>query len=126
MTEGDREPRMLMMTATPIPRTLAMSYYADLDVSHFGRLPPDPHYRHQGHQRRQRDEVVYIRAQIAQNRQIYWVCPLIGKRIHHDLVNAAERMRRSAKRRRRGGRPAAFAHAAGRKKGGDEPVHRKA
>jgi len=86
------EPHMLMMTATPIPRTLAMSYYADLDVSTLDELPPGrtPVITKVVHDTR-RDEVVErIRAQIAQGRQIYWVCPLIEESEALDLTNATE------------------------------------
>ena len=86
------EPHLLMMTATPIPRTLAMSYYADLDVSTLDELPPGRTpviTRVVSAQRR--DEVVQrIRAQIAQGRQIYWVCPLIEESEALDLRNATE------------------------------------
>lgn len=69
----------LMMSATPIPRTLAMSYYADLDVSVIDQLPPgrSPIATHViGNPRR--DEVIakLVRAS-ADGHQIYWVCPLI-------------------------------------------------
>ncbi|MBI2750148.1 MAG: ATP-dependent DNA helicase RecG [Burkholderiales bacterium] len=86
------EPHMLMMTATPIPRTLAMSYYADLDVSTLDELPPGrtPVVTRVVHDTR-RDEVVErIRAQIAQGRQVYWVCPLIEESEALDLTNATE------------------------------------
>ena len=75
---GDaQEPHLLMMTATPIPRTLAMSYYADLDVSTLDELPPGrtPVVTKLVSEAR-RDEVVErIRAQLTQGRQVYWVCP---------------------------------------------------
>ena len=86
------EPHMLMMTATPIPRTLAMSYYADLDVSTIDELPPGrtPIITKVVSDAR-RDEVIErIRAQITQGRQVYWVCPLIEESEMLDLSNATE------------------------------------
>ncbi|HEX9708117.1 MAG TPA: ATP-dependent DNA helicase RecG [Steroidobacteraceae bacterium] len=74
-----RYPHQLIMTATPIPRTLAMTAYADLDVSVIDELPPGrtpimtvvmPDSR--------RDEIVRrIRSACLEGRQAYWVCPLI-------------------------------------------------
>jgi ATP-dependent DNA helicase RecG len=82
-----RYPHQLIMTATPIPRTLAMTAYADLDVSVIDELPPGrtpvqtvvmPDSR--------RDEIVArIRAACLQGRQVYWVCPLIEE---SDLLEA--------------------------------------
>lgn len=86
------EPHLLMMSATPIPRTLAMSYYADLDVSTIDELPPGrtPVVTKVVADSR-RDEVVErIRAQLAQGRQVYWVCPLIEESEALDLRNATE------------------------------------
>ena len=86
------EPHLLMMTATPIPRTLAMSYYADLDVSTLDELPPGrtPIVTKLVAEHR-RDEVVErIRSQIQQGRQIYWVCPLIEESEALDLTNATQ------------------------------------
>jgi ATP-dependent DNA helicase RecG len=86
------EPHLLMMTATPIPRTLAMSYYADLDVSTLDELPPGrtPIITKVINDAR-RDEVIErIRHQLAQGRQIYWVCPLIEESEALDLRNATE------------------------------------
>ncbi|MEY2861333.1 MAG: hypothetical protein RL392_1791 [Pseudomonadota bacterium] len=88
----DMEPHLLMMTATPIPRTLAMSYYADLDVSTLDELPPGrtPIVTKVVNEAR-RDEVVErIRAQITQGRQVYWVCPLIEESEALDLTNATQ------------------------------------
>ena len=84
------EPHLLMMTATPIPRTLAMSYYADLDVSTLDELPPGrtPITTKVVSDVR-RDEVIRrIRDQLAQGRQVYWVCPLIEESEALDLSNA--------------------------------------
>jgi ATP-dependent DNA helicase RecG len=79
-----------MMSATPIPRTLAMSYYADLDVSTLDELPPGrtPIITKVVADSR-RDEVIErIRGQLAQQRQVYWVCPLIEESEALDLSNA--------------------------------------
>ncbi|WP_332816161.1 ATP-dependent DNA helicase RecG [Ramlibacter sp.] len=89
---GALEPHLLMMSATPIPRTLAMSYYADLDVSTIDELPPGrtPVVTKVVADSR-RDEVIErIRAQLAQGRQAYWVCPLIEESEALDLRNATE------------------------------------
>lgn len=89
-TGSAQEPHLLMMTATPIPRTLAMSYYADLDVSTIDELPPGrtPIVTKVVADSR-RDEVIErIRGQLAQGRQVYWVCPLIEESEALDLSNA--------------------------------------
>jgi ATP-dependent DNA helicase RecG len=86
------EPHLLMMTATPIPRTLAMSYYADLDVSTLDELPPGrtPIVTKVIHENRRGEVVERIRAQIGAGRQVYWVCPLIEESEALDLSNATE------------------------------------
>jgi ATP-dependent DNA helicase RecG len=86
------EPHLLMMTATPIPRTLAMSYYADLDVSTIDELPPGrtPIITKVVNDARRDEVIARIRGQIAEGRQIYWVCPLIEESEALDLRNATE------------------------------------
>ncbi|KER87408.1 ATP-dependent DNA helicase RecG [Xanthomonas arboricola pv. celebensis] len=72
-------PHQLVMTATPIPRTLAMSTYADLDVSAIDELPPGrtPVQTIVLSAERRPDLVERIRAACAEGRQAYWVCTLI-------------------------------------------------
>lgn len=74
-----RYPHQLIMTATPIPRTLAMTAYADLDVSIIDELPPGrTPVKTVAMQETRRDEVVLrIRDACRQKRQAYWVCPLV-------------------------------------------------
>jgi ATP-dependent DNA helicase RecG len=74
-----RYPHQLVMTATPIPRTLAMTAYADLDVSVIDELPPGrTPVRTVALPDTRRDEVVArIEAACRAGRQAYWVCPLI-------------------------------------------------
>ena len=88
----DQEPHLLMMSATPIPRTLAMSYYADLDVSTLDELPPGrtPVITKVVSDQRRDEVVTRIKAQINLGRQVYWVCPLIEESEAFDLVNATQ------------------------------------
>jgi ATP-dependent DNA helicase RecG len=77
--KGQPEPHQLMMSATPIPRTLSMSYYADLDVSVIDELPPGrtPIVTKLISDSR-RDEILQrVREACLQGNQAYWVCPLI-------------------------------------------------
>ena len=84
------EPHLLMMSATPIPRTLAMSYYADLDVSTIDELPPGrtPIVTKLIADSRKDEVIERIGAQVAEGRQVYWVCPLIEESEALDLSNA--------------------------------------
>jgi ATP-dependent DNA helicase RecG len=72
-------PHQLIMTATPIPRTLAMTAYADLDVSVIDELPPGrtPIRTSVFPQSRRAEIVARVHARIAAGSQAYWVCPLI-------------------------------------------------
>ncbi|HRB21277.1 MAG TPA: ATP-dependent DNA helicase RecG [Nitrosomonas sp.] len=72
-------PHQLMMTATPIPRTLSMSYFADLDVSVIDELPPNRSaiVTKLIADNRRNEVIERIRNVCKQNRQVYWVCPLI-------------------------------------------------
>ncbi len=76
---GSRIPHQLVMTATPIPRTLAMTAYADLDVSVIDALPPGrtPVQTVALGVERRLELVERIRAACAEGRQVYWVCTLI-------------------------------------------------
>jgi ATP-dependent DNA helicase RecG len=89
---GHLEPHLLMMSATPIPRTLAMSYFADLDVSTLDELPPGrtPIVTKLVADHRRDEVVARIQAQLSQGRQVYWVCPLIEESEAVDLRNATE------------------------------------
>jgi ATP-dependent DNA helicase RecG len=77
--KGEPEPHQLMMSATPIPRTLSMSYFADLDVSVIDELPPGrtPIVTKLVSDER-RDEILQrVREACMSGSQAYWVCPLI-------------------------------------------------
>lgn len=72
-------PHMLVMTATPIPRTLAMSHYADLDTSVIDELPPNRQAIETVllSDSRRSELITRIQALVATGQQVYWVCPLI-------------------------------------------------
>ena len=77
--KGSNEPHQLMMSATPIPRTLAMSYYADLDVSVIDQLPPGrtPVVTKLVSNDRREEVILRVRSACLEGSQAYWVCPLI-------------------------------------------------
>ena len=77
---GDAMPHLLVMTATPIPRTLALTLYGDLDVTQLDELPPGrtpPVTRVLGGAAGLKRAVAAVRGAVTAGRQAYWVCPLI-------------------------------------------------
>jgi ATP-dependent DNA helicase RecG len=90
--KGQLSPHQLMMSATPIPRTLAMTYYADLDVSVIDELPPGrtPVVTRLVSQGRRAELIERVRAAAQAGRQIYWVCPLIEESEALDLQTAID------------------------------------
>ncbi|MDG5749565.1 ATP-dependent DNA helicase RecG [Qipengyuania sp. XHP0211] len=91
-SKGKRAPHVLAMTATPIPRTLTLAQYGELDVSKLDELPPG---------RQAIDTVVMgqdktgplvdrLAAQIAEGRQAYWVCPMVRELDGPEEIAAAE------------------------------------
>lgn len=82
--KGEQEglyPHQLILTATPIPRTLAMTAYADLDVSVIDELPPgrSPIKTVAVAQQRREEVIAHIQQAAGERRQIYWVCTLIDE-----------------------------------------------
>ena len=88
--KGLAEAHQLMMSATPIPRTLAMSFYADLDVSVIDEMPPGrlPVATRLVSERRRAEIVDWVGKMGAQRRQAYWVCPLIEESEKLELQTA--------------------------------------
>lgn len=84
---GDRLPHQLMMSATPIPRTLAMTYYADLEVTVIAELPPGrtPVVTRLLPESRREELVERVAAAAREGRQVYWVCPLIDDAADPDV-----------------------------------------
>ncbi|MFZ1548727.1 MAG: ATP-dependent DNA helicase RecG [Candidatus Nitrotoga sp.] len=95
--KGD-EPHQLMMSATPIPRTLAMSYYADLDVSVIDELPPGrtPVITKLVSDNRREEVLARVRQACLAGQQAYWVCPLIDESDTLELQTALETHQRLA------------------------------
>ncbi|SFC47234.1 ATP-dependent DNA helicase RecG [Collimonas sp. OK412] len=85
-------PHQLMMSATPIPRTLAMTYYADLEISVIDELPPGrtPIVTRAVDQARRDEVIARVHAAVQDGRQAYWVCPLIEESEALQLQTATE------------------------------------
>lgn len=86
------EPHLLMMSATPIPRTLAMTYFADLEVSTIDELPPGrtPIVTKVFADQRRDQVIARVGDAVAQGAQVYWVCPLIEESETLDLQDATQ------------------------------------
>ena len=93
---GHGQPHQLMMSATPIPRTLSMSYFADLDVSVIDELPSGrkPIITKLVDDSRRDDVIARIRETCLQGGQAYWVCPLIEESEVLQLQTAVETFER--------------------------------
>jgi ATP-dependent DNA helicase RecG len=96
LRDKGEHPDLLVMTATPIPRTLAMTLYGDLDVSVIDALPPGRRpvttvARTEGKRRAIHE---FLRAQVDEGRQIYVVCPLVAESEAVDLEAATDVARR--------------------------------
>ncbi len=91
-TDKIQEPHQLMMSATPIPRTLSMSYFADLDVSVIDELPPGrtPIVTKLLAESRREEVLHRIRDACEEGAQAYWVCPLIEESETLQLKTAVE------------------------------------
>ena len=89
---GEQHPHQLIMTATPIPRTLAMSLHADLDVSIIDELPPgrQPVTTVVLAESRRDDLIQRIAGACRDGRQVYWVCPLIEESDALEAQSATE------------------------------------
>ncbi len=88
--KGLAEAHQLMMSATPIPRTLAMTFYADLDVSVLDELPPGrtPVVTRLVSQKRRAEIIVHVGKRCEAGAQVYWVCPLIEESEKLELQTA--------------------------------------
>ncbi|HEY6967150.1 MAG TPA: ATP-dependent DNA helicase RecG [Burkholderiales bacterium] len=89
---AERVPHQLMMSATPIPRTLSMTYYADLDVSTIDELPPGRRgvTTKMAAAGRRSEVLARIREACAEGQQAYWVCPVIEESKEGDLQTALD------------------------------------
>jgi len=88
----DTVPHHLMMSATPIPRTLSMTYFADLDVSVIDELPPGrrPVSTRLFSAARRGELLARLREACAESQQVYWVCPVIEESKDGDVQTAVD------------------------------------
>jgi len=91
--KAERPPHLLAMTATPIPRTLTLTQYGEMDVSRLDEMPPgrQPIETRVLSQDKLPDVVAALGRHIAQGKQAYWVCPLVEESEASDLAAAEER-----------------------------------
>ena len=92
-SKAERPPHLLVMTATPIPRTLTLTHYGEMDVSRLDEMPPgrQPVETRVVSVERLPEIVDALGRHIAAGRQAYWVCPLVEESEASDLAAAEER-----------------------------------
>ena len=95
LAEKGKGADVLVMTATPIPRSLALAQYGDMDVSVLDEKPPGrkPVKTAVLSTERMEEVVNHLRHAIGEGRQCYWVCPLVGESEVMDLIAAEERFK---------------------------------
>jgi ATP-dependent DNA helicase RecG len=93
--KADRPPHLLVMTATPIPRTLTLTQYGEMDVSRLDEMPPgrQPIKTSLMNAERIGEVVDALARHISAGKQAYWVCPLVEESEKSDLAAAEERFR---------------------------------
>jgi len=93
--KAERPPPLLAMTATPIPRTLTLTHYGEMDVSRLDEMPPgrQPIETRVLSQERLDEVIDALGRHIGQDKQAYWVCPLVEESEVSDLAAAEERHR---------------------------------
>jgi ATP-dependent DNA helicase RecG len=91
--KAERPPHLLVMTATPIPRTLTLTHYGEMDVSRLDEMPPgrQPIETRVLSSERLPEVADALGRHIAQGKQAYWVCPLVEESEASDLAAAEER-----------------------------------
>src|SRR5271154_2810320 len=91
--KGARPADILVMTATPIPRTLTLTAYGDMDVSRLEDKPAggEPVDTRPLDMKRLAEVIEGVKRQIAKGAQVYWVCPLVKELETSDLAAATER-----------------------------------
>lgn len=91
--KGRRTPHCLAMTATPIPRTLTLAQYGEMDVSKLDEMPPgrQPIDTRVVAVERQDDVIAAIGRHIETGQQVYWVCPMVREQENEDLAAAEAR-----------------------------------
>lgn len=94
-SKSERPPHLLVMTATPIPRTLTLTQYSEMDVSRIDEMPPGrtPVETRVISEERTDEVIDGVGRHIAAGKQAYWVCPLIEESEKSDAAAAEERAR---------------------------------
>jgi ATP-dependent DNA helicase RecG len=94
-SKAERPPHLLVMTATPIPRTLTLTHYGEMDVSRLDEMPPgrQPIETRVISDERLTEVIDGLGRHLAAGRQAYWVCPLVEESEVSDLAAAEERAR---------------------------------